>query len=164
MKRIENMASRKIEDCTPSLQQKIKAFAIAMYRAGIPFIITCTARIVDEQVALYAQGRKSLEDVNRLRAIAGLAAINGTQNKNRVTWTLQSNHLIDLEDGNPDNDKSRAFDIAISPGGKPVWELKVDVNNDQKPDYEQAGLIGESVGLRWGGRFSKPDMPHFEDL
>jgi len=158
------MASRKIEDCTPSLQQKIKAFAIAMYRAGIPFIITCTARIVDEQVALYAQGRKPLEDVNRLRAIAGLAAISGTQNKNKVTWTLQSNHLIDLDDGNPDNDKSRAFDFAISPGGKPVWDIKVDVNKDQKPDYEQAGLIGESVGLRWGGRFSKPDMPHFEDL
>jgi hypothetical protein len=157
------MASRKIEDCTPSLQFKIKAFAIAMNRAGIPFIITCTARNVKEQRALYAQGRESIDDVNALRFMAGLPKIKGSQN-NIVTWTMASNHIVDLDDGNPDNDKSRAFDIAISPGGKPVWDIKVDVNGDHKSDYEQAGIIGESVGLRWGGRFRKPDMPHFEDV
>jgi peptidoglycan L-alanyl-D-glutamate endopeptidase CwlK len=158
------MASRRIEDCTPSLQLKIKAFAIAAHKAGIPFIITSTARNVKEQIALYAQGRELLENVNILRARAGLAPISYQQNQSKVTWTLQSNHLVDLDDGNPNNDKSRAFDIAISPGGKPVWELKVDANGDNKSDYEQAGLIGESVGLRWGGRFKKPDMPHFEDV
>ncbi|ESP62819.1 L-alanyl-D-glutamate peptidase [Smithella sp. ME-1] len=157
------MASRNIEDCTLSLQRKIKAFAIAMNRAGIPFIITCTARTVAEQFALWAQGRKSLNEVNRLREIAGLAAITDQQNKYKVTWTLKSEHLVDLDDGNPDNDKSRAFDIAITRDGKPVWDVKVDVNGDRIPDYMQAGKIGESVGLHWGGRFSKPDYPHFQD-
>ena len=157
------MASRDIKDCTPSLQAKIKAFTIAMFSEGIPFAITCTARIVKEQRALYAQGRELLFDVNALREMAGLPSIKNEQNK-IVTWTLASKHIIDLDDDNPDNDKSRAFDIAISPGGKPVWDIKVDVNGDHLPDYEQAGKIGESVGLRWGGRFKKPDMPHFEDV
>lgn len=158
------MASRNIQDCTPSLQRKIKAFTIAMFSAGIPFIITCTARMVDEQVALYAQGRKGLNDVNKLRIMAGLPRLTDEKQNTIVTWTLASNHIIDLDDANPDNNLSRAFDIAIAPGGKPVWDVKVDANADLLPDYEQAGKIGESVGLRWGGRFSKPDRPHFEDM
>jgi peptidoglycan LD-endopeptidase CwlK len=158
------MASTQISDLTPSMQTKFKAFALAMLQANIPFIPTCTARTVDEQVALYAQGRKLLFDVNSLREIAGLPKITAEQNKHKVTWTLKSNHLIDLDDGNTTNDKSRAFDIAITRDGKPVWDVKVDVNKDHILDYEQAGKIGESVGLRWGGRFKTPDMPHFEDI
>jgi hypothetical protein len=146
------------------LQAKIKAFMIATLSAGIPVMITCTARTVKEQCALYAQGREPIFDVNELRAMSGLPRITVEQNKNKVTWTLQSKHIIDLDDGNADNDKSRAFDIAIAPGGKPVWDVKVDVNQDHISDYEQAGKIGEACGLRWGGRFKNPDMPHFEDV
>jgi len=157
------MASRKIEDCTRSVQEKFRAFSKAMYDACIPFVITCTARNVDEQVALYAQGRKPLDEVNRLRVLAGLPQISGSQN-NKVTWTLNSNHIVDLDDGNPNNDKSRAFDIALVKDKKAHWDIKADVNGDQIPDYIQAGRIGEACGLRWGGRFSNPDYSHFEDL
>jgi peptidoglycan L-alanyl-D-glutamate endopeptidase CwlK len=157
------MASKKITDCTLSLQAKIKAFTIKMFSAGIPFIITCTARTVNEQMALYVQGRELLSDVNRLREMSGLPPIANEQNKHKVTWTLKSEHLVDLDDNDPNNDLSRAFDIAIVRDGKPVWDIKVDVNQDQHPDYLQAGEIGESVGLCWGGRFKNPDMPHFQD-
>lgn len=157
------MASRAVTDCTPELREKIKKFTIAMFSAGIPFIITCTARTVKEQVALHAQGRDDLFTVNALRYAAGLPPISEEQNKHKVTWTLASKHIIDLDDGEPGNDKSRAFDIAITRDGKPLWNVKVDVNADNIPDYMQAGQIGESVGLRWGGRFRRPDMPHFED-
>ena len=51
------MASRKIEDCVPELQEKFAAFKAAMDAAGIPFILTCTKRTQEEQNALYAQGR-----------------------------------------------------------------------------------------------------------
>lgn len=158
------MASRAVTDCTPSLQAKIKKFTIAMFRARIPFVITCTARTVKEQVALWSQNRDDLFTVNALRFAAGLPPISEEENKHKVTWTLKSNHLIDLEDDIPGNDKSRAFDIAIVRDNKPVWDIKVDVNEDQIPDYIQAGLIGESVGLRWGGRFRHRDMPHLEDI
>lgn len=29
-------------------------------------------------------------------------------------------------------------------------------------DYNELGPLGESVGLRWGGRFKSVDKPHFE--
>ena len=157
------MASRLVSECTPALQKKIKAFTIAMFSKGLPFVITCTSRTVKEQVALYAQGREDLFTVNALRYIAGLPPITETQNI-KVTWTLKSKHLIDLDDDNPANDKSRAFDIAITCNGRPTWDIKVDANRDSIPDYVQAGEIGESVGLRWGGRFKNPDRPHFEDI
>lgn len=158
------MASRKVSDLIPSMQTKFKAFALAMLQANIPFVLTCTARTVAEQVALHAQGRKPLDEVNQLRIAAGLPVLTSEDQNKKVTWTLQSKHLIDLDDGNPDNDRSRAFDIAITRDGKPVWDVKVDVNGDKVSDYQQAGIIGESVGLRWGGRFKYPDMPHFEDI
>lgn len=146
------------------MQTKYNIFAVAMISAGLNFILTCTARTVDEQVALYAQGRKTVKEVNRLRQIAGLAPIKEAQN-NVVTWTLNSQHIIDLDDGNPANDKSRAFDIVlVDPSGRCNWDVKADVNQDRISDYVNAGSIGERCGLRWGGRFMKPDYCHFEDI
>jgi peptidoglycan L-alanyl-D-glutamate endopeptidase CwlK len=156
------MSSRKIEDGTPELQGKYHHFSVKMAAAGIPFMLTRVACFVNEQVALYAQGREDLDKVNFLRRTAGLSPIPFTENRLPVTWTLDSKHIIDLDDGNPDNDKSRAFDIAILKYGMPVWDLKVNVNKNDIPDYNEAGQIGESVGLKWGGRFPKPDRSHFQ--
>ncbi len=59
-----------------------------------------------------------------------------------VTWTRHSLHV-----------EGEAFDIAMLKNGEVTWDAK---------DYEKAGVVGESVGLTWGGRFSHPDRPHFE--
>jgi peptidoglycan L-alanyl-D-glutamate endopeptidase CwlK len=135
-----------------------------MDAAKIPFILTCTARTVKEQYALYAQGRQTLDEVNHLRFIARMPVITETENKYKVTSTLKSKHLIDLDDGDPNNDKSRAFDIAIIKDGKATWDLKVNVNNNEITDYIEAGNIGMSVGLVWGGSWTNfKDYPHFEE-
>jgi peptidoglycan L-alanyl-D-glutamate endopeptidase CwlK len=34
--------------------------------------------------------------------------------------------------------------------------------NPSGPLWQKLGAIGESLGLSWGGRWSKPDLPHFE--
>jgi peptidoglycan L-alanyl-D-glutamate endopeptidase CwlK len=68
-----------------------------------------------------------------------------------VTWTLNSMHLY-----------GKAFDIAILKDGKPTWDPKVDVDGDSAWDYYEAGQLGESIGLVWGGRWKKPDYPHFQ--
>jgi hypothetical protein len=155
------VSSRRIEDLVPELQERYLAFASGMSAAGIPFVVTCTARTVREQIALHAQGREALDYVNTLRRAAGLSPISLSENR-KVTWTLKSKHLIDLDDGVPGNDRARAFDIAIVRGGAPMWNLKADVNENEIPDYDEAGRIGEAAGLRWGGRFPSPDRPHFE--
>jgi peptidoglycan L-alanyl-D-glutamate endopeptidase CwlK len=125
------MASRKIEDLVPELQEKFKLFKKMMDDAGIPFMVTCTYRSPQEQLELYAQGR--------------------TKPGPKVTWVKHSKH----------NDR-KAFDIAITRDGKPVWDLKVDVSGDQRPDYEQAAYIGQDCGLIAGAFWHTPDYPHFE--
>jgi peptidoglycan L-alanyl-D-glutamate endopeptidase CwlK len=158
------MASRKIEDLTLSMQKKFALFKEKMDAAKIPFVVTCTARTVKEQQALYAQGRQPPDRVNIIRKIAGLAPISASEAQNKVTSTLKSKHLIDLDDSVTENDKSRAFDIAITKDGKATWDLKVNVNQNEICDYFEAGKIGESVGLVWGGSWKNfKDYPHFED-
>lgn len=101
-------------------------------------MLTCTYRSQAEQDALYAQGR--------------------TTSGPKVTWTRSSRHSL-LLNGKP---ASGAFDIAILSNGKPTWALKVDVNLNNKSDYEEAGVIGEKLKLVWGGRWKSPDFPHFQ--
>ena len=61
----------------------------------------------------------------------------------KVTWTRRSRHI-----------GGRAIDITLFHGKNPVWESK---------HYDRAGVIGEELGLVWGGRWKKTvDKPHFE--
>lgn len=125
-------------------------------------MVTCTSRDILEQMALYVQGRLPVTEVNNFRMAAGLPLINESENK-KVTWTLASKHVTNALDKDLNNDFSKAFDIAICKDGKPIWDIKVNVNENEILDYDEAGEIGESVGLKWGGRFSSPDRPHFEE-
>lgn len=155
------MASRDLNALTPELKLKATALINKCAVASIKIIITCTARLVKEQLAFYAQGRTPIALVNAMREHANLPSIPSSRNK-KITWTLNSKHLIDLEDGSLENDKARAFDIAIIKDGKAVWDVKVSLNDNDIPDYEEVARIGESLGLTAGARFSSPDYVHFE--
>jgi hypothetical protein len=77
------------------------------------------------------------------------------QNKYRVTWTRLSQHLPD-----PITGFCNAFDFCVVSEGKAVWDTKVSVDDDEIPDYLEAGIIAQSLGLEWGGVWSKPDYCH----
>jgi hypothetical protein len=66
------MASRKIEDLHPSIQDMARGFLSQCSERGMHVIVTCTLRTMEEQAALYAQGREAIAAVNTLRAIAGM--------------------------------------------------------------------------------------------
>lgn len=146
----------------PQLREIYYKFYNKVQETGLNIALTCTARELKDQVALYAQGRQPLAEVNELRRIAKLPAITETENKRRVTWTLRSKHIINLDDADPTNDLSKAFDIVILKNGKAVWDVKADTNGDNKADYIQLGAIGKSLGLVWGGDFSSPDYVHYQ--
>lgn len=156
------MASSSLDDLIPELKEKAIKHQELCRASGIEIIFTCTARNVKEQIALYAQGRQGVDEVNELRRIAGLRPITEEANQRPVTWTLNSKHLVDLEDVNLYNDKARAYDIAIVRDGKVNWDLKADVNENEVADYEEVARIGESIGLKAGARFKTPDYPHFQ--
>jgi len=164
------MSSRNLDDAI----YPMKYFAEELIKRAkedlhIKVIIVSVMRTYLEQLALFAQGRMSLYEVNIARKKAGMIPIEARYN-NKVTWTMNSKHVINLDDNMIDNDKSRAVDFGIlDKYGKYQGSEKADVNEDNKPDYIQLGELGMKIAhefgypILWGGDFKKSkDYPHFE--
>lgn len=148
------MSSRKIEDLTPRMQVKINHFNKRLLEEGLSqFKISCTERLQIEQDALYSRGRNSLAYVNQMYAKAGLEPITAEMNKNKITWTKESVHT-----------KKEAVDYYILKDGKYCNDLKVDIDKDNIPDWQEFGKIALECGLDWGGYWTpkKADYPHVQ--
>jgi peptidoglycan L-alanyl-D-glutamate endopeptidase CwlK len=99
------------------------------------------------QEAYYAQGRKPLEEVNALRASAGLYLLRSERDNYVITWTLKSRHIEGL-----------AMDVLPADGaGNPTWDLA---------HFREAfGVIrdcGREAGLVCGADWPEADWPHYE--
>lgn len=66
-----------------------------------------------------------------------------------VTWAKPGTSLHEF---------GRAFDVVPLRGGVPVW----GTSGADGALWQLVGEIGEGVGLTWGGRWAKPDRPHFQ--
>lgn len=86
------MASRKIEDLHPALQPLAKTFLERAKAAGFDLLVTCTFRSMQEQEALYAQGR-----------------------------TAPGKRVTNAKPGDSAHNYGLALDIVPMHGGKPVW-------------------------------------------
>ena len=145
--------NRDIGALKPALAEKVR-IALDRYKAiNFGVVIIETDRIQAIQNAYFAQGRESLEEVNRLRGIAGLAPITAAENSRKVTNARVSNHT-----------GGGAIDMCPEiPGkpGHPWWNAPQDV-------WEKMGAIAEECGLDWcaggyGQTWAKGwDNPHFE--
>lgn len=129
--------SRDINQLRPDVRRKCALLLDRCTALGLDLLVTQTWRSTEEQAELWAQGRTA---PGRIVTYARP----GTSNHEHV------------ENGQP---ASLAFDVAFVEGrdsnGKPlevVWDGPWDV----------VGAIGEWCGLKWGGRWMKPDRPHFE--
>lgn len=140
-----------VKDAAIQLKKKAKE------ELGLYLIFTQTLRSEEEQVALYAQGRKTLDEVNLLRNEANLSPITKKDNKivTKAATSKDSFHGYGL-----------AFDIAITDlsGKKIIWDSSSDWNADGIDDWEQVGNLANSIsGLEWGGNWtSMPDPPHYQ--
>lgn len=127
--------SNKVEDLEPITRGLCHAFLSHCEEKMMPPLrITHTLRTLDEQLHLYAKGRKQTD--------AGWVVEN---RKQIVTWA---------KPGDSAHNYGAAFDICIA-GPTPYPE--------DEQLWEALGLAGELCGLEWGGRWKKiVDRPHFE--
>lgn len=151
--------SKDLNLLNPRLQYQFQLLqGRAKEKFGLTIICTQTLRTEAEQNALYAQGRKTLDEVNNCRKIAGMSPITDAQNKGRVTNAEHANqswHGFGL-----------AFDIAVvSPDGKHIiWDKTADWNADGIDDWTQVGSLADDIGLEWGGNFTSiTDVPHYQN-
>lgn len=159
--------SRDLNKTTPRLKIFIEQLIVkAKELLNIDVFVVEVDRPFLSQVAYYAQGRESLDVVNKLRARAGLAPIDAKANKKPVTRTMDSKHITRLDNESAADDLSRAVDLGIKDKmGRYDGSGKADTNKDNKPDYLQLGVIGKMIdsGIIWGGDWPDQDCPHWQD-
>jgi hypothetical protein len=160
--------SRNIDDLIPEARLPYLAAKNECAEKGLIVVETCVKRKLEEQVALYAQGRESFNEICKLRDYAGLWPIAEDEAAKVITWTFLSKHIAQyaMPRDHKDFGKVLAVDFAlkhfVDGKSKLYWNSKVDVNENEVPDFEEAGAIFEHHGFVWGGRWSTPDRPHIE--
>ena len=150
------MFSTDISELLPGTQKKILRLEEWCLQTGVYVRRTCTYRSEVAQKALYARGRENYADCIELYKEAGLVppldAFEPNWWKKKVTWTLKSTHS-----------KRRAVDYCMR--GKSPYDLKIDVNRNEVPDWEEFAIIAQKCGLN-AGYFWKPpkrDCCHVQD-
>ena len=66
----------------------------------------------------------------------------------KVTGTRHSEHI-----------KGKAVDFAIKYQGRISWDTKITAVLN---GYKLIGKLSDELGLKWGGHFEDPDMPHVQ--
>ena len=132
------MASRKLTDLSPCMQEKAKRFLQLCQVSSIDYLIYCTYRSGEEQDYLYRVGR-DLPGKIVTYARAG-------QSKHNVVW------------GDKGNPSSEAWDGVPLGHGKPLWSLyAMDTTNRRMihPIWEKVLEIGRGIDLISGYDWKK---------
>lgn len=143
--------SRDLDSLCDRLRPLAQAFVSELVSKDIPHAVIETRRTPAVQIAYYSQGRDTLENTNTKRHHAGLYPITERDNSRIVTKTLKSKHLT-----------GEAIDIVpLTAHGSIWWSAPKEI-------WERMGVIGESLGLEWGGRWGAKDgklgwdCPHYQ--
>jgi len=122
--------SRDLKDLHPDLRWRAEKLIEQALAASIPIMIYRTLASFAEQQALYDEGR-----------------------------TRPGKIVTNAKAGESYHNYGLALDFCIDPPGPGVeWRAAVDINEDQKPDYQQIGELGEDLGFQWGGRWKKQGL------
>jgi peptidoglycan L-alanyl-D-glutamate endopeptidase CwlK len=133
--RVDDRSERNIVTLHPRVQGLARKLIRAAAAAGITAKATSGTRSYAEQTALYNQPHDGQDN-------DGDGRVDEADEKVTNAPAGYSNHNFGL-----------AFDLTVFVGAQPKWD---------GPEYAQLGRLGESIGLNWGGRWAKPDEPHFE--
>jgi len=127
-------SAQAIRGLNSTLQATVNELLARAYLAGIPVIVASGARTYEEQEAIYAQGRTA----------PGAIVTHARPGESWHNFGLAVDFAF--------------IDPSVAGGmGKVIWPWPSD-----PAMWERLGVIGEALGLVWGGRFAQVDRPHFE--
>lgn len=140
----------KIESLKPEAGNAALLALTDLKRDGVKVVVTSTLRTTDEQIALHAQGRKSLLEVNALRKKAGLWDISEAENYEVVT-------NCDGVEKKSAHQSGLAIDVVpMNEDGNPYWP------SQKNPIWKKISWYFKQYGFEWGGDWKDfPDMPHY---
>ncbi|MCM3173577.1 M15 family metallopeptidase [Paenibacillus sp. MER 99-2] len=104
-------------------------------RRGIEVVITHGYRSIEEQDALFDQGR-----------------------------TGTGNIVTNARGGESYHNYGLAIDFALrTPQGEIVWDMERDDNGNGEPDWMEVVALAKDLGFTWGGDWANfPDYPHLQ--
>ncbi|SEO43295.1 M15 family metallopeptidase [Paenibacillus sp. OK076] len=119
----------------PLVAESEKLLVRKAARRGIEVVITHDFRSMEEQDALYNQGR----------SIAG-------------------NIVTNAKGGESYHNYGLAIDFALrTPEGDVVWDMERDDNGNGKADWLEVVELAKELGFTWGGDWANfPDYPHLQ--
>ncbi len=144
--------NKSIEDLQPKTQDMVRAFLNMCASKGIKVGISEGLRTAETQAVYYLRGRIDVSDKKIREALKILGAahawkFSSAECEQKVTWTLESNHLT----GN-------AVDIVVYDDNfKPDW-------NSKGTRWQDVLAIARNCGFPCGADWEQNDYPHLENL
>ena len=144
----------------PAFKIAVDRILTAMRVRGWDATIGSGMRTLEQQAALFAQGRESLKRVNSMRNGAGLPPISASDNKGTVTNARpgQSNHNLTMAFLSSGRStyyvvNGYAVDIVSSRHG---W-------HPNRHFWRDLGIFAKQYGCEWGGDWKdRPDPAHVQ--
>lgn len=118
----------------PVVEEKKEQLISRSLEKGIDIVITDGFRSVEEQDAIFAQGR-----------------------------TTEGSIVSNARGGESYHNYGLAIDFAIRTEDNVIWDLEYDGNQNGESDWMEVVEIAKDLGFTWGGDFRGfKDYPHFE--
>ncbi|GGF72738.1 hypothetical protein GCM10010912_17440 [Paenibacillus albidus] len=136
LEQVKAKSSKRLVGLHPVVLAAAVALIERSYARGVNIVITQGLRTIEEQDALYAQGR-----------------------------TKPGKIVTNAKGGTSYHNYGLAIDFALLlPDGKSVsWDLKRDGDSDKVADWTEVVQEAKALGFKWGGDFvSIKDAPHFQ--
>jgi hypothetical protein len=145
----------KINLLIPAVRPLFETFLTLLDKNGLRYSVLETLRTQETQDAYYAQGRESLEEINRLRKTAGLYMLGKEEAGRIITRTKHSAH----------QDGIAADIVPVLDGGGIPWVI----TGDNAELWLTFGRLGLEAKLEWGGTWAPLDRfgigwdaPHYQ--
>lgn len=161
--------STKLDDLVPSACGAAFHALNELKRDGVQVVVTSTLRTKDEQAALFAQGRKSLEEVNALRKKAGMYEIKEYLGKDKKIhsdneYTVTNCNGVKKSEGGTGRSPHQSGlaldvvpDLDETDKQVPGWPAP----SDQR--WNKIADVFKRHGFEWGGDWTDlPDYPHYQ--
>lgn len=153
------MASRRLEDLVPEVQDMAKKHILLCADAGFELLIYCTLRDAHEQARLYRQSRtkeqvqKKMDQLSA-RGFPALAKI-----LKEVGPQKSGPKVTNAGPGESFHQYNRAYDCVPVVQGKPIWSP----NGEGAALWAKVGKLGKKCGLEWAGEWTTfREFPHFQ--
>lgn len=153
------MASRRLEDLVPEVQEMAKQHILRCADAGFELLIYCTLRDEHEQARLYRQSRTKEQVQKKIdqltsRGFPALAKI-----LKDVGPQKSGPKVTNAGPGESFHQYRRAYDCVPVLQGKPIW----GTGGEGAALWENVGKLGKKCGLEWAGDWTTfREFPHFQ--